>query len=137
MPGKLARYGTNRGGARPDAGRKKVLNDAGRRDFATQFIRRTGGEVGAWVKAYEHGTREQRPSLLRFMTSMLRGYPAQQQRVTGADGRPIQVIFQGPRPRWAPKQLDGVHEDAQKLQAGMAQRYLFVFSTSESLLSRS
>jgi len=104
MPGKLAKDGSQRGGARPGAGRKKGLTDAERTSWAATFHDRIGGDVEAWVQLYRRGTREQRLQILKFTATMRYGYPRQQSELN-AQGS-VQIVFQGPQPRWIPKQQD-------------------------------
>ncbi len=122
MPGKLAKDGSHRGGARPGAGRKKGLTDAGRTSWAATFHDRIGGDVEAWVQLYRRGTREQRLQILKFTATMRYGYPRQQTEITGADGSPVQIIFHGPLPPWAPQRVNIVREDLKRQAPPAAQQ---------------
>jgi len=103
MTEKLAKDGSRRGGARPGSGRKKGLTDTERHDFASTVYERIGGEVEKWEQLFRRATREQKLSILKFLSLMRHGHPAQRQEISSKEDGFVQIVLHGPEPPWAAK----------------------------------
>lgn len=90
------------GGARPRAGRKQSPIGEVRRDFAEKLLNASHAHDRALKILLGRGNRTAFVDLYKFLCQMAFGKPVQPTHITGENGGPVQIVFAGTLPPWAP-----------------------------------
>lgn len=91
------------GGARRGAGGKQSPIGEVRRDFAEKLLNASHAHDRALKILKRRGNTTAFVDLYKFLCQMAFGKPVQPTQISGENGGPVQILFAGVLPPWAPQ----------------------------------